>query len=146
VGYRIVEGWWKDTGTIEDILEANILVLDEMQPKKEASVEEGCVQGRVSIGKNAQVKKGALFRGPTVIGENATIENEVYIGPYTSIGNNTHIKKGEIENSIIMENCTIEINTKIIDSIIGANSEITTNQKGPKGHKLLVGENSKIVI
>ena len=111
VGYRIVEGWWKDTGTIEDILEANILVLDEMEPKKET-----------------------------------TIEKEVYIGPYTSIGNNTHIKKGEIENSIIMENCVIEINTKIIDSIIGANSEITTNQKGPKGHKLIVGENSKIVL
>ena len=92
------------------------------------------------------MKKGALIRGPTVIGENATIENEVYIGPYTSIGNNTHIKKGEVENSIIMENCVIEINTKIIDSIIGANSEIIANKKGPKGHKLLVGENSRIVI
>jgi glucose-1-phosphate thymidylyltransferase len=147
VGYRIVEGWWKDTGTIEDILEANILVLDEMEPKKESSVaESGCFQGRVSIGKNAQVKKGALIRGPTVIGDNAVIENEVYIGPYTSIGSNTRIKKGEIENSIIMENCIIDINTKIVDSIIGTNSEITTNQKGPKGHKLLVGENSKIVI
>ncbi len=146
VGYRVVEGWWKDTGTVDDILEANILVLDEMEPKKETNTEEACVQGRVAIGKNVQVQKGALIRGPTVIGDNSTIENEVYIGPYTSIGKNTHIKKGEIENSIIMENCTIEINTKIIDSIIGANSEITTNQKGPKGHKLLVGENSKIVI
>ena len=147
VGYRIVEGWWKDTGTIEDILEANILVLDEIEPKNETN-EGGsaCFQGRVSIGKSAQVKKGALIRGPTVNGENATIENEVYIGPYTSIGNNTHIKKGEVENSIIMENCVIEINTKIIDSIIGANSEIIANKKGPKGHKLLVGENSRIVI
>ena len=147
VGYRIVEGWWKDTGTIEDILEANILVLDEIEPKNETNKEgSACFQGRVSIGKNAQVKKGALIRGPTVIGENATIENGVYIGPYTSIGNNTHIKKGEVENSIIMENCVIEINTKIIDSIIGANSEIIANKKGPKGHKLFVGENSKIVI
>ena len=147
VSYRIVEGWWKDTGTIEDILEANILILDEMEPKIETIIEDrACIQGRVSIGKNAHVKKGALIRGPTVIGENATIENEVYIGPYTSIGNNTHIKRGEIENSIILENCVIEINTKIIDSIIGANSEIITNQKGPKGHKLIVGENSKIVL
>jgi glucose-1-phosphate thymidylyltransferase len=147
VGYRIVEGWWKDTGTTEDILEANILVLDEMEPKTEISIEDrACIQGRVSIGKNVHVKKGALIRGPTVIGENATIESEVYIGPYTSIGNNTHIKKGEIENSIIMENCVIEIDTKIIDSIIGANSEITTSQKGPKGHKLIIGENSKIVL
>jgi len=147
VSYRIVEGWWKDTGTIEDIIEANILVLDELEPKTEGTVEDkSCIQGRVSIGKNAFVKKGALIRGPAIIGEDATIESDVYIGPYTSIGNNTLIKKGEIENSIIMDNCTIEINTKIIDSIIGANSEIITNQKGPKGHKLIVGENSKIVF
>jgi glucose-1-phosphate thymidylyltransferase len=118
-----------------------------MKPKMETSIEDrACIQGRVSTGKNVHVKKGALIRGPAIIGENATIENEVYIGPYTSIGNNTHIKRGEIENSIIMENCVIEINTKIIDSIIGANSEIITKQKGPKGHKLIVGENSKIVL
>jgi NDP-sugar pyrophosphorylase family protein len=56
------------------------------------------------------------------------------------------IIKGEIENSIIMDNCTIEINTKIVDSIIGANSEVITNQKGPKGHRLIVGENSRIIF
>ncbi len=146
VGYRVVEGWWKDTGTVEDILEANILVLDEMEPTLEADVEKVCMQGRVSVGKNVKIKNGAMIRGPTVIGENSVIESEVYIGPYTSIGNSTHVKKGEIENSIIMENCTIEIDTKIIDSIIGAHTEITTNQKGPKGHKLIVGESSKIVL
>jgi glucose-1-phosphate thymidylyltransferase len=147
VGHRIVEGWWKDTGTIEDIIEANILVLDELEPKIEGKVEDKtCIQGRVSIGKNACIKKGALIRGPTIIGENAIIDDEVYIGPYTSIGDNTKIKKGEIENSIIMDTCTIEINTKIIDSIIGSNSEIIANQKGPKGHRLIVGENSKIVF
>jgi glucose-1-phosphate thymidylyltransferase len=98
------------------------------------------------VGKNVQVKSGAMIRGPTVIGDNAVIESDVYIGPYTSVGNGTHLKKGEIENSIIMENCVIEIGTKIIDSVIGAHTEITTNQKGPKGHKLIVGENSKIVL
>jgi glucose-1-phosphate thymidylyltransferase len=146
VGYRIVDGWWKDTGTVEDILEANILVLDEMEPTVEAGVEGICLQGRVSVGKNAQIKKGAMIRGPTVIGENVIIESGVYIGPYTSVGNGTHVKKGEIENSIIMENCVIEIDTKIIDSIIGAQSEIATSQKGPKGHKLIVGESSRIVL
>ncbi|HIJ07839.1 TPA: glucose-1-phosphate thymidylyltransferase, partial [Candidatus Bathyarchaeota archaeon] len=78
--------------------------------------------------------------------ENAIIESEVYIGPYTSVGRGTIMKKGEIENSIIMEDCVIDINTKIIDSVIGAGSEIITNQKGPKGHKLIVGENSKIIL
>jgi glucose-1-phosphate thymidylyltransferase len=147
VGHRVVEGWWKDTGTIEDIIEANILVLDELEPRIEGKIEDKTsVQGRVSIGKNACIKKGALVRGPATIGENTIIEDEVYVGPYTSIGNNVQIKKGEIENSIIMDNCTIEINAKIIDSMIGADSEIVTNHKGPKGHRLIVGENSKIVF
>jgi glucose-1-phosphate thymidylyltransferase len=147
LGYRIVEGWWKDTGTIEDIIEANILVLDEMNPKIEGTVEDrSCIQGRVTVGKNAYVKKGALVRGPAIIGENATVESAVYIGPYTSIGNNSRINKGEIENSIIMDNCTIEIDAKIMDSVIGANSTIITHQRGPKGHKLIVGESSKIVL
>jgi glucose-1-phosphate thymidylyltransferase len=146
VGYRIVEGWWKDTGTVEDILEANILVLDDMEPSLETDVDGVCLQGRVSVGKNVTVSKGAMIRGPTVIGEGAVIDSEVYIGPYTSIGKNTHIKKGEIENSIVMEGCVIDIDTKILDSVIGAQTEIATNQKGPKGHKLIVGENSRIVL
>ena len=147
VGYKTVEGWWKDTGTVEDIIEANILVLDNLETKIDGTVEDKtCIQGRVVIGEGTSVKKGALIRGPASIGENTTIESKVYIGPYTSIGNNTRIKKGEIENSIVMDNCTIEIDTKITDSIIGANSQIMTNQKGPKGHRLIVGENSKIVF
>jgi len=147
VDYRIVEGWWKDTGTIEDILEANILVLDEMEPKMRGTVEDkALIQGRVTVETGAVVKKGALIRGPAIIGENAVIESGVYIGPYTSIGNNVKIKCGEIENSIIMDNCTIEVNAKIIDSVIGANSEVIANRKGPKGHRLIVGENSKIIF
>jgi glucose-1-phosphate thymidylyltransferase len=147
VAYRIVKGWWKDTGTIEDIIEANILVLDEIEPKIEGAVEDKTsIQGRVCIEKGATVKRGALIRGPAIIGENAVIENGVYIGPYTSIGKNVKVKSGEIENSIIMENCIIEVNTKIIDSIIGANSEVVANKKGPKGHRLIIGENSKIMF
>ena len=147
VGHRIVEGWWKDTGTIEDIVEANILVLDELKTKIDGKVEsKTSVQGRVSIGKGSIVKKGALVRGPAAIGENTTIESGVYVGPYTSIGNSVQVKKGEVENSIVMDNCIIEVGAKIIDSIIGADSEIRTNSDGPRGHKLIVGENSRIVF
>lgn len=147
VGHRIVDGWWKDTGNIEDIIDANILILDEIKPSIQGKVEDtSCIQGRVSIGKNSTVKKGALVRGPAIIGENTTIETGVYIGPYTSIGNNVHIKDGEIENSIIMDNCTICVSSRIVDSMIGSNSEITTNYKGPKGHRLILGENSRIVL
>ena len=75
------------------------------------------------------------------------MQNQVYIGPYTSIGNNVVIKKGEIENSIIMDNCLIEINEKITDSLIGPFSVIIINRSGrPKGCRFVVGERSKITL
>jgi len=148
VGYRFVEGWWKDTGTLEDILESNRLVLDELEREIRGKVEdEASIQGRIYVGKNSVVKRGAIIRGPATVGENTSVEAKVYIGPYTSIGNNVVIEKGEIENSIIMDNCHININEKITDSLIGPYSTITTNQRDkPRGYRLVIGERSKMMI
>ncbi len=147
VGYRFVEGWWKDTGTPEDILESNRLILYELEPEINGTVEdEASIQGKVCIGENAVVKHGAVIRGPVIIGKNTLVESEVYIGPYTSIGNNVTIKKGEIENSIIMDYCTINVDEKITDSLIGPRSIITTKVGKPKGYRLVVGERSKITL
>jgi glucose-1-phosphate thymidylyltransferase len=147
VGYRFVESWWKDTGTPEDILESNRLILDELQPDIRGDVEdERSIQGRVAIGEKSRIGKGALVRGPAVIGYGTVIDPQVYIGPYTSIGNNVRITRGEIENSIIMDNCYIEVNEKITESLIGPNSKITGNQSGPKGTKLIIGESSVVTL
>jgi glucose-1-phosphate thymidylyltransferase len=147
VGYQIVQGWWKDTGTPEDILEANRLVLDELKPEIEGKIENhASVQGRVTIAKGSTIKEGALVRGPVVIGQNTLIEPSVYIGPYTSIGNNCTIKKGEIENSIIMDHCTIDVKEKITDSIIGPYSEMTTSKSKPHGKKFILGERTSIEL
>ena len=147
VGYQFVKGWWKDTGASEDILEANMLVLDDLKPKIKGKVEDkNSIQGRVSIGENTRIKQGALIRGPAIIGENTTIESNVYIGPYTSIGNHATIKRGEIENSIIMDHCHIDVNEKITDSLIGPYSIITSNENRPKGRRFIIGERSDITL
>lgn len=146
VGYHFVEGWWKDTGTPENILESNRLILDELENDILGEVKnEASIQGRVYLGEGSVVKPGAIVRGPASIGENSVVETGVYIGPYTSIGDNVVIKRGEIENSIIMNNCFIEIDEKITDSLIGSHSVITTNQNDkPKGYRFVIGERSKI--
>jgi len=147
IGYRFVAGWWKDTGTTEDLLESNRLILDDLEREVKGTIEDDAsVQGRVSIGEETVVKKGALIRGPAIIGKGALIEKQVYIGPYTSIGNNVTVKKGEIENSIIMDNCHIDINDKITDSLIGPHSTIVANQIGPRGHRFIIGESSRITM
>jgi len=147
VGYQIVQGWWKDTGTPEDILEANRLVLDELKPETQGRIEnQASVQGRVTTAEGSTIKESALVRGPVVIGQDTTIEPNVYIGPYTSIGKDCTIKKGEIENSIIMDNCTIDVEERITDSIIGPRSEITTNKSKPHGKKFILGERTCIEL
>jgi glucose-1-phosphate thymidylyltransferase len=147
VSHKLVQGWWKDTGAPEDLLESNRLILDETAPKIEGNVEEGAtLEGRVSIGKGSTIKSGAVLRGPAIIGENTVIEERVYVGPYTSIGNNVAITRGEIENSIVMDDCQIDTNEKITDSLIGPHSRINTNLRGPRGYRFIVGESSRITI
>jgi glucose-1-phosphate thymidylyltransferase len=148
VHYQFVEGWWKDTGTHEDILDANRLVLDDLKPNIIGEVEDDrSIQGRVFVDKGARVKRGATIRGPAIIGKKALIEGRVYIGPYTSIGNGVKVKRGEIENSIIMDDSLVEVGEKITDSIIGPGSEITSGGPGrPKGRTFIVGDRSRIVL
>ena len=147
VGHQIVQDWWKDTGTPEDILEANRLVLDELEPEIRGKIEnDTSIQGRVTIGQNSVIRENALIRGPAIIGENTRIEPNVYVGPYTSIGNNCSIEKGEIESSIIMDNCIINIDDRIIDSIVASYSKIVSNNDTPHGKRFIVGERTRIEL
>lgn len=148
VGHEFVEGWWKDTGTPEDILEANRLVLDELKRQIKGDVQdEESVQGRVLIERNSTIKQGAVIRGPVIIGESTMIESDVYVGPFTSIGNNVSIRRGEIENSIIMDHCVIDIDEKITDSLIGPYSKIMSNENNrPRGRRFIVGEKTFMAL
>jgi len=146
VDYRKVEGWWKDTGTPEDILDSNRLVLDGITPQIEGSLEEmGSIQGRVALGRGSRIAKGAVVRGPCIIGSDTTIGSGVYIGPYTSIGNHVSFSRGEIEDSIVMDNCRIDTINRITSSIIGQGSSIITGTASATGRlSLTLGENCEI--
>jgi glucose-1-phosphate thymidylyltransferase len=143
IEYDYVTGWWKDTGTPADVLDANRLILDGLDAKIDGIVEsDESIQGRVIIGKNTKISKDALIRGPVIIGQNCQIDAGVYIGPFTSIGNNVQIKQGEVENSILMDNCVINVRERIVDSIIGNNSVLDINKVPNKGMKFVLGDNS----
>jgi glucose-1-phosphate thymidylyltransferase len=146
VKHHIIQGWWKDTGMPEDILEVNRLLLDDLVPLVEGTIEEGAVlKGRVSIGKESVLKRGCTVFGPTIIGENCTIDSGTYIGPYTSIGDNTHVSGAHIEDSIVIGESVITCRKTIVESLIGDKTQIrSTDQKLPKGHRLIVGSGSSI--
>jgi len=143
-----IKGWWKDTGKPEDLLEANQLILSDLEPLNEGKIEKEVVMtGKVAIGPGTIIRKGCHIRGPTIIGKNCNIGPDTYIGPYTSIGDNATIKGGEIENTIIMNDTIIGCCKRIVDSLIGKNSKIFSADKTlPKGYKLFIGDNTSLSI
>jgi len=142
VGWTKVEGWWKDTGKPDDILEANRLILDDIQAKNEGAAEISRIIGRVIIEKGAKIKD-SIVKGPSLIGSGCEIRNS-YIGPYTSIGNGCIIKDTEIEDSIVMEKAEITGGGRIIESLIGKEVKIRRQADLPNGRKLIIGDNSEI--
>ena len=145
---HVVTGWWKDTGKPEDILEANHLLLEDIEHGIEGTVEPGArVEGRVRIGARSVVKSGSVIRGPAVIGRDCVIGPETYIGPYTSIGDGSRLVGADIESSIVIGEAIIETRHKIVNSLIGRYATIrSADGRLPKGQQLIIGENSALFL
>lgn len=139
-------GWWIDTGKMEDMLDANRLVLDELEPRVEGYVDRySTLTGKVTVEKGAEIIN-SVIRGPAIIGEETRIADS-YIGPFTSIYHHVEIESSEIEHSIVMEySRVIAIDQRIEDSLIGRNVEITRSPLKPRAYKLTLGDYSKVGI
>ena len=149
-GYKVYpyihEGWWIDTGKMEDMLEANRLILETIEPRIEGTVDaESKINGKVVIEKDAEIIRSTV-RGPAIIGERTRVIN-AYIGPYTSIYHDCLIADCEIEHSILMENCkVVDVHHRIEDSLIGRNVEIVRSPIKPRAYKMVLGDHSKVGI
>ena len=142
----IHRGWWIDTGAPGEMLEANNLVLDELEPRIEGYVDrDSQVNGKVTIEKGAEIINSRV-RGPAIIGEDTRIVNS-YIGPFTSIYHHVFIEDSEIEHSIVLEHSKIiDIPYRIEDSLIGRHSNITRSPIKPKALKMTLGDHSNVGI
>ena len=145
VGYSIINGWFKDTGTVDDFLDCNRLVLDRI--KGNQMKEESKISGRVYLGENVRLLENARILGPCYIGSNTQIKDS-YIGPFTSIGANCNVENVEIENSIIMDETDIKMpgETRISESLIGSKTSIKPNYSRQRAMKLVLGRESKLEL
>jgi len=139
-------GWWMDTGKMEDLLEANSLVLDELEHAIAGYVDKDSqINGKITVEKGAEIINSRI-RGPAIIGEDSRIVNS-YVGPFTSIYHHVLIEDSEIEHSIVMEHSQIlDIPHRIEDSLIGRNVVIQRSPIKPKAYKLTLGDNSRVGI
>lgn len=129
ISYNIITKYWKDTGTVEDIIDANKTILENSEPSCKSTINSDCKKtGNIIIGKNNIIGKNVTIIGPVIIGDNCKLE-ECTVGPNVSIGNKIFLNQCKIENSIIMDNVIIQCKIELNNSIIAYNSKITSNSK-----------------
>ena len=143
---HLVTGWWKDTGKIEDILEANRLILESIEGKTQGKVDEASkINGQVII-EEGVIVQNSIIRGPAIIGAETEIIDS-YIGPFTSIQERCKIIQTEIENSIVLEGSEIrDVGSRIDDSLIGRDVKIYKCPPKPSVYRFMVGDKSEIGI
>ncbi len=143
---HIITGWWKDTGKLEDLLEANRFVLEDIERSVEGSVDEASeIVGRVVVPKSAVVEH-SVIRGPAIIGENTVISHS-FIGPFTSIYDGCRIEDSTVEHSVVMEYVTLSSIPRIEDSLIGKQVVIEKDShKRPAALRLMVGDHSRVSL
>jgi glucose-1-phosphate thymidylyltransferase len=143
---HLVEGWWKDTGKLEDMLEANRLILDTLERRIDGRVDaESRIEGKVIIEAGAVVER-SVIRGPVIIGADARIVH-AYVGPFTSIGQRSEIRNSEIGHSIVLEGCIIlDLENRVEDSLLGRNVRIERMPVKPSAYRFMLGDNSEVKI
>jgi glucose-1-phosphate thymidylyltransferase len=142
---HIVHGWWKDTGQVDDMLEANRLILDDIAERCDGELVDSRVEGRVVIEAGARLER-ATVRGPAIIGANSRI-TDAYIGPYTAIAEDCVIERAEIEHSIVMRGSSIsDLEGRVEASLIGKDVRIGRGPQVPRAYRFVVGDSSEIEI
>jgi glucose-1-phosphate thymidylyltransferase len=142
---HIVHGWWKDTGQVQDILEANRLVLDDLEERIDGELVDSRVEGRVVVEAGARLER-ATVRGPAIVGAGSRVK-DAYIGPYTAIGDEVEIDGAELEHSIVLSGSVVrDLEYRIEASLIGRNVRISRGPALPKAYRFVVGDNADVQI
>ena len=145
ITYDIITDYWKDTGTPEDIINANNEILEKINPIFLGEKENDVIfEGNIVVHDGTKIGKNVKLIGPIIIGKNCIIGKDSKLGPNISIGDNCFIENSKISNSIIMSDCEISDCDNIFNSIIAYNSHIKHNKN--KNKVLLLGEGTRISL
>ncbi|MGI8748226.1 MAG: sugar phosphate nucleotidyltransferase [Deinococcus sp.] len=138
-------GWSKDTGQARELIEANHLLLKDLESDVQGSVLDSERSGPVVLAAGSSLRNCKVV-GPVLIAEGVSIEDS-YIGPFTSIGADTVIRSAEVEHSIIEQGCVIEnVETRLQDCLIGVRAVVRGGRRVPNTLKLTLSDASLLEL
>jgi glucose-1-phosphate thymidylyltransferase len=141
---EVLDRYWIDTGKMDDILEANRMVLQSLPPSNRGEVDERSrVYEPVILEEGARVTNSVL-RGPLIIGADTEVVDS-FIGPFTAINHHCRLKGVRVGGSIILENTVIEdTHWPIEHSLIGRNVTLRGGHAVGGSYSLTLGDHSQI--
>jgi glucose-1-phosphate thymidylyltransferase len=145
VRQEVLDGYWKDTGTLEALLEGNRLVLEAIEPRIEGTVDEASrIEGRVVIEEGALIVR-SIIRGPAIIGRNSRVTDS-FIGPFTAVDRDCEIIGTDLEHSVVWSNSSINNGGRIVDSLLGRRVEVRRADGRPIATRLMLGDHSRVEL
>jgi glucose-1-phosphate thymidylyltransferase len=145
VEVRLVAGWRRYEGDLQDLLELNRMLLDRLPGEQTDARPRTQIEGRVSIHPSAHVE-GTTVRGPAIIGAEARIVDS-FIGPYTAIGECAQIEGSEIEHSIVLSGAAIlHLGGRLEGSVVGRGARVVRDFSVPRGLRLHVGDDARVIL
>jgi glucose-1-phosphate thymidylyltransferase len=142
---HLVEGWWKDTGKLNDLLDANRLIMEDLKPERSGTVDEASSLVGAVVLQEGSVVENSTIRGPAVVGRGTRVI-DTFIGPYTAIGDACVIEDSEIEHSVIMERCVVRGMHRLEDSLLGKEVTVERSDDKPKAYRLMVGDHGRVGV
>lgn len=136
---------WIDTGKLQDLLEANRIILDSLQGDVRGEVDEASrIVGNVIIEPGATVIESSI-RGPVVIGTGAHIERS-YVGPFSSIADGCRIIDSEVEHSVLLDGAQLIGVPRLTDSLIGRGAVVQQSDEQPRALRMHISDDSDVRI
>lgn len=139
------DGFWKDAGLAEDVLECNRRLLADLRDCVAGHVDDASeLSGSVAVAKGARVLRSRI-EGPVIIGEGTLIE-DCQIGPSASIGRDCLLRRTRLADSVVLDGATITTGHGLRGSLIGRSATVRAAETGVDRHRLIVGDHGCVEI
>lgn len=140
---RRYDGFWKDVGRADDVLQCNRRLLGELRTDIRGEIDAASeLHGRVVIEPGARVVRSRI-EGPAIIGAGTLVEDS-WIGPGTSIGHDCVVRNTHVSDSVVLQGAYICTPRGLRGSLVGRFAAVGPGEEGDLGHRLVIGDHARI--
>ncbi len=138
---HVVKGYWKDTGRVEDLLDANRTMLDLLERRVDGTVDTTTtMSGSVVVEAGASVQESELV-GPLVLGS-GTVVRRARVGPYAAVGPDCTLTDTVLTDSIVLAGSSVS-GGRLEGCLLGREVEVQLPVGGAP-HRLVLGDHGSV--